>query len=83
MWNAFTHLDWTTFFETVPAEKVDLAIALDRALRVIGSTGAWVAVEGAIQGMLGGLVGPRGEKQLARSFPDHEFQGFFDASTQH
>lgn len=29
MWNAFTHLDWTTFFETMPADKVDLSIALE------------------------------------------------------
>ncbi len=36
MWNAFTHLDWTTFFETVPAEKVDLAIALE-ADRMVNS----------------------------------------------
>lgn len=36
MWNAFTHLDWTTFFETVPADKVDLAIALE-ADRMVNS----------------------------------------------
>src|SRR5512133_1287726 len=28
LWNAFTHLDWTTFFETMPAEKIDLSINL-------------------------------------------------------
>jgi len=26
VWNAFTHLDWTTFFETMPADKIDLSI---------------------------------------------------------
>ena len=26
-WNAFTHLDWTTFFETLPADKIDLFAA--------------------------------------------------------
>ncbi len=36
MWNAFTHLDWTTFFETVPADKVDLALDLE-ADRMINS----------------------------------------------
>jgi len=36
MWNAFTHLDWTTFFETVPSDKVDLAIALE-ADRMVNS----------------------------------------------
>ena len=29
MWNAFTHLDWTTFFETMPADKIDLSIDLE------------------------------------------------------
>ncbi len=24
-WNAFTYLDWTTFFETLPADKIELA----------------------------------------------------------
>ncbi len=35
-WNAFTYLDWTTFFETMPADKVDLAIALE-ADRMVNS----------------------------------------------
>jgi zinc protease len=29
MWNAFTYLDWTTYFETLPAEKIDLALRLE------------------------------------------------------
>lgn len=29
MWNAFTHLDWTTFFETMPAEKINLSLDLE------------------------------------------------------
>lgn len=29
MWNAFTHLDWTTYFETMPADKIDLSIKLE------------------------------------------------------
>lgn len=28
-WNAFTYLDWTTYFETLPAEKIELAIRLE------------------------------------------------------
>jgi zinc protease len=36
MWNAFTHLDWTTFFETMPAEKIDLSLDLE-ADRMINS----------------------------------------------
>jgi zinc protease len=29
MWNAFTFLDWTTYFETMPAGKIDLALRLE------------------------------------------------------
>ena len=28
-WNAFTFLDWTTYFETMPADKIDLALQLE------------------------------------------------------
>ncbi len=37
MWNAFTYLDWTTFFETMPADKIDLALRLE-ADRMVNST---------------------------------------------
>lgn len=36
VWNAFTYLDWTTFFETMPADKIDLAFRLE-ADRMINS----------------------------------------------
>jgi len=29
LWNALTNLDWTTFFETLPADKIDLALNLE------------------------------------------------------
>lgn len=29
IWNAFTHLDWTTYFETMPANKIDVALELE------------------------------------------------------
>ena len=29
IWNAFTYLDWTTYFETLPANKIDLALDLE------------------------------------------------------
>ncbi len=35
-WNAFTFLDWTTYFETMPAGKIDLALSLE-AERMRGS----------------------------------------------
>jgi zinc protease len=36
MWNAFTYLDWTTFFETMPSNKIDNSIALE-ADRMVNS----------------------------------------------
>ena len=35
-WNAFTFLDWTTYFETLPAEHIDLALRLE-ADRMVNS----------------------------------------------
>ena len=29
IWNAFTYLDWTTYFETLPASKIDLGLRLE------------------------------------------------------
>ncbi|MBN1667412.1 MAG: insulinase family protein [Anaerolineales bacterium] len=37
LWNAFTYLDWTTYFETMPADKIDLALRLE-ADRMVNST---------------------------------------------
>ncbi len=36
MWNAFTHLDWTTYFETMPADKIDMGLRLE-ADRMVNS----------------------------------------------
>ncbi len=36
-WNAFTYLDWTTYFETMPADKIDLALRLESD-RMVNST---------------------------------------------
>jgi len=36
MWNAFTYLDWTTYFETMPADKIDLCLRLE-ADRMVNS----------------------------------------------
>ena len=35
-WNAFTYLDWTTYFETMPSDKIDLALRLE-ADRMVNS----------------------------------------------
>lgn len=37
VWNAFTYLDWTTYFETLPADKIDIALELE-ADRMVNST---------------------------------------------
>lgn len=29
LWNAFTHMDWTTYYETMPANKIDIALELE------------------------------------------------------
>jgi zinc protease len=29
VWNAFTYLDWTTYFETMPADKIELGLRLE------------------------------------------------------
>ncbi len=29
VWNAFTYLDWTTYFESMPADKIDLALEME------------------------------------------------------
>lgn len=36
VWNAFTHLDWTTYFETLPVDQIELALSLE-ADRMINS----------------------------------------------
>ncbi len=36
VWNAFTYVDWTTYFETMPREKIDLAMRLE-ADRMVNS----------------------------------------------
>jgi zinc protease len=36
LWNAFTYMDWTTFFETMPSAKIDLALKAE-ADRMVNS----------------------------------------------
>lgn len=36
IWNAFTYLDWTTYFETLPADKIEIALRLE-ADRMVNS----------------------------------------------
>ena len=36
MWNAFTYFDWTTYFETMPSDKIDLGLRIE-ADRMVNS----------------------------------------------
>ena len=36
IWNAFTYMDWTTFFETMPSSRIDLALVAE-ADRMVNS----------------------------------------------
>lgn len=36
VWNAFTHIDWTTYFETMPADKIHIALEIE-ADRMVNS----------------------------------------------
>src|SRR5512135_3055691 len=36
-WNAMTYLDWTAYYETMPADKIDLALRLESD-RMVNST---------------------------------------------
>jgi zinc protease len=45
VWNAFTYLDWTAYYETLPADRIDLAIQLE-ADRMSGSRFVPEDVEG-------------------------------------
>ena len=36
-WNAMTYIDWTTYYETMPTDKIDLALRLE-ADRMVNST---------------------------------------------
>lgn len=37
IWNALTYLDWTTYYETMPADKIDLGLSLE-ADRMLNSS---------------------------------------------
>ena len=36
-WNAMTYIDWTTYYETMPSDKIDLALRLE-ADRMVNSS---------------------------------------------
>ncbi len=44
VWNALTYMDWTTYYETMPADKIDLALRLE-ADRMVNSLFSEAEVE--------------------------------------
>ena len=59
-WNAFTHLDWTAYYETLPADKIDLALRLE-ADRMVNSLFAPEEVESERTVILSELEGSLNE----------------------
>jgi zinc protease len=79
-WNAYTHLDWTTYFETMPADKIDLAIQLE-ADRMVNSAfePAEVASERTViiserQGSENEPIFQLSEAVQARAFSIHNYR---------
>ena len=79
-WNAFTHLDWTTYYETLPADQVALALDLERD-RMINSLFDPAEVEAERTVILAELDGnenePRhrlGEAVRTASFDVHPYR---------
>ncbi len=79
-WNAYTHLDWTTYFETMPADKIELAIQLE-ADRMVNSTfdPAEVASERTViiserQGSENEPLFQLGEAVQASAFSTHNYR---------
>lgn len=60
VWNAFTYLDWTTFFETMPADKISIALELE-ADRMQNATFDPVEVEAERTVILSEMDGRRNE----------------------
>ncbi len=79
VWNAFTHLDWTTYYETLPADKIDLALRLE-ADRMINSLYDAAEVESERTVILSEREGSEneplfrlGEAVQMAAFPTHSY----------
>lgn len=88
IWNAFTHLDWTTYFETMPANKIDIAMELE-ADRMSNSLYINREVESERQVILSEKNGKDNEPLnllnkavLKAAFADHPYQNEIIGSTE-
>ena len=65
-WNAFTHMDWTTYYETLPADQIDLALTLE-ADRMIHSEFKAEQVDSERTVILSELAGSQNEPEYRLS----------------
>jgi zinc protease len=79
VWNAFTHLDWTTYYETLPANKIDLGLRLE-ADRMLNSLFEPAEVESERTVILSEREGSEneplfrlGEAVQIAAFPTHSY----------
>jgi len=87
-WNAFTYLDWTTFYETLPADHIELALELEKD-RMINSLFDPAEVESERNVILAELEGnknePRyrlGEAIQKAAFDTHPYRNEIIGSTE-
>ncbi len=88
VWNAFTYLDWTTYYETLPAGQVDLALHIE-ADRMLNSLFDPVEVESERTVILSELEGSLneptyrlGEAVQKAAFDRHPYRNEIIGSTQ-
>jgi zinc protease len=74
-WNAMTYLDWTAYYETMPADKVDLALRLESD-RMVNSTFEAVEVESERTVIISELEGNENEPlfRLGEAVQNSAFQ---------
>jgi len=80
VWNALTYLDWTTYYETMPAEKIDLALQLE-ADRMVNSSFSELEVESERTVVISERQGDEneplfrlGEKVQSAAFQEHPYR---------
>ncbi len=75
VWNAFTYMDWTTYYETLPADRIGLALELE-ADRMVNSVFDPAMVEAERTVILSELEGNENEPlfQLGRAVQQASFR---------
>jgi zinc protease len=88
VWNAFTYLDWTTYYETLPAGQIDLAIQIESD-RMVNSLFDPAEVESERSVILSELEGSQnepthrlGEAVQKAAFDQHPYRNEIIGSDQ-